>query len=150
GNFVIKSSIVLKGEGDDAWLKGPDTGYTLTIEANDVTVENLNVEGGSTDGAGIFSRGDRNEIKDNRINNVFHGVLVKEGYGNIITGNIISSWDELKGSMRYGYGIYVIEGDGAIVMYNQTYDTQDGVWISHSNLAQVSYNRFIRARYGVH
>src|SRR5699024_10305928 len=63
GNFVIKSSIVLKGEGDDAWLKGPDTCYTLTIEADDVTVENLNVEGGSTDGAGIYSRGDRNEIR---------------------------------------------------------------------------------------
>ncbi|MHA6251770.1 right-handed parallel beta-helix repeat-containing protein [Oceanobacillus sp. CAU 1775] len=150
GNFIIKDSITLIGIDDEAHVIGPESGYTITIEADDVVIENLNVQGGGTDAAGIFSRGDRNEIKNNRIHDVFHGVLVREGYGNIITGNIISSWDELTGSKRYGYAIYVIEGDGAIVTHNQTYNTQDGAWISHSSLAQVSYNRFINARYGVH
>lgn len=150
GNFTIQSSIELRGKGENAFIQGLDTGYPITIEADDVTIKNLNIQGGATDAAGIFSRGDRNQIIDNRISNVFHGVLVREGYGNIITGNVISSWDELVGSMRYGYGIYIIEGDGAIVTGNQTYDTQDGVWISHSSLAQVSNNRFINARYGIH
>jgi|GEM_PF-6626315 len=149
GNFLIETSITLIGE-EEVVIKGLDNGYPLTIEADDVVVDNLHIEGGGTDAAGIFSRGNRNEIKNNTINNVFHGVLIREGYGNIITGNTISSWDELTGSMRHGYGIYVIEGDGAIITNNQTYDTQDGVWLSHSSSAQVSNNRFINARYGVH
>lgn len=149
GNFLINTSINLKGE-EGAFIEGLENGYPLIIEADDVVIEGLHIEGGGTDAAGIFSRGNRNEIKNNTINNVFHGVLVREGYGNIITGNTISSWDELTGSMRHGYGIYVIEGDGAVITNNQTYETQDGVWISHSSLAQVSDNRFINARYGVH
>src|SRR5690625_458971 len=149
GNFTIDTSIELRGE-EGAHIKGLDTGYPVLIEADDVVVENLQVEGGGTEAAGNFSRGDRNEIKNNKIRNVFHGVLVREGYANIITGNNISSWDELTGSKRYGYGIYVIEGDGAVIAGNQTYDTQDGAWVSHSSLAQITQNRFINARYGVH
>ncbi|MGO4889313.1 nitrous oxide reductase family maturation protein NosD [Anaerobacillus sp. MEB173] len=149
GNFTIEASIVLKGKGE-AHIKGLDKGYPILIEADDVTVENLHVEGGGTDAAGIFSRGDRNQILNNKIRNVFHGVLVRDGYGNVISGNNISSWDELIGSRRYGYAMYVINGDGAIITNNQTYNTQDGVWVSHTSSAQVSYNRFINARYGIH
>ena len=149
GNFTIEASIELIGE-EGAHIKGLDTGYPVLIEADDVVIDNLHVEGGGTDAAGIFSRGNRNEIKNNKISNVFHGVLVREGYANVITGNNISSWDELKGSKRYGYGIYVIEGDSAVIAGNQTYDTQDGAWVSHSTLAQITNNRFINARYGVH
>ncbi|PAV31037.1 hypothetical protein CIL05_04835 [Virgibacillus profundi] len=149
GNFTIESSIELRSEGE-AYIQGLERGYPITIEADDVVIDNLNIEGGGTDAAGIFSRGNRNEIKNNMINNVFHGVLVRDGYGNIITGNTISSWDELKGSKKYGYGMYVINGDGAVITHNETYDTQDGVWISHSASSQINYNRFINARYGVH
>lgn len=147
GNFVIEHSIEFKGE-DGARIIGPDTGYPLIIEADDVVVENLHVEGGGTDAAGIFSRGDRNEITNNTINNVFHGILVRDGHSNILTENKISSWDD--SSRSYGYGMYVINGDGAMVSHNETYDTQDGVWVSHSTSAIINYNRFINARYGIH
>src|SRR5690625_1591976 len=147
GNFVIENSIEFKGE-DGAHIKGPDTGYPLIIEADDVLVENLHVEGGGTDAAGIFSQGDRNQITYNTISNVFHGILVRDGHSNNLTENKISSWDDADRS--YGYAMYVINGDGTMVSHNETYDTQDGVWISHSTSAIVNYNRFINARYGIH
>jgi parallel beta-helix repeat protein len=147
GNFVIENSIEFRGE-DGARIIGPDTGYPLTIEADDVVVENLHVEGGASDAAGIFSRGDRNMITNNTINNVFHGILVRDGHSNTLSENKISSWDD--SSRSYGYAMYVINGDGAMISHNETYDTQDGVWVSHSTSAIVNYNRFINARYGVH
>jgi parallel beta-helix repeat protein len=147
GNFVIENSIEFKGE-DGAHIKGLDTGYPLIIDADDVIVENLHVEGGGTDAAGIFSQGDRNQITNNTINNVFHGILVRDGQSNILTENKISSWDDSDRS--YGYAMYVINGDGVMVSHNETYDTQDGVWVSHSTSAIINYNRFINARYGIH
>lgn len=146
GNFSIDKTIALIGE-TGAKVIGPPEGNVITVNADDVVIENLEIEGGGTQNAGIYIRSNRNKVTGNRIYDVFHGVMVKDGYGNEITNNMMSSF---RGNVHKGFGVYLIEAPSAIVSENIMYDTNDGVYISFSDLCAITNNYIRKARYGVH
>lgn len=146
GNFTINTSVTVIGE-DGAIIKGPNEGNVITVNADDVTIENFQIEGGGSQNAGIHLRSNRNIIKKNKLYNVFHGVTVRDGYGNIITENMITSFKE---SSIKGFAIYLVEAPNSRVTNNYSYDTNDGIYLSFSDFCEVSNNYIKKARYGVH
>lgn len=146
GNFTIHTSVTVIGE-DGAIVKGPNKGNVITVNADDVTIENLQIEGSGSQDAGIHLKSNRNTIKNNKIYEVYHGVTVRGGYGNIITGNMITSF---KDSTIKGFAIYLVEAPHTRVTNNYTYDTNDGIYISFSDYCDVSNNYIVKGRYGVH
>ena len=105
GNFTINTSVTVIGE-DGAIIKGPNKGNVITVNADDVTIENLQIEGSGSQDAGIHLKSNRNMIKDNKIYEVYHGVTVRDGYGNTITENMITSF---KDSTIEGFAVYLVE-----------------------------------------
>ncbi|SHF88740.1 NosD domain-containing protein [Ornithinibacillus halophilus] len=146
GNFVIENTVTLIGE-DGATIQGLDHGSVLTIHADDVVIENLQITGGGTQNAGIYVKSNRNRITNNRFYDVFHGVMVKDGYGNEITNNMMTSLFDAK---HKGFGVYLIEAPYSIVTENIIYDSNDGIYISFSDLCEITGNTIKKARYGVH
>lgn len=147
GNFIISHSIHLVGE-KGAKLIGPSNGNVLAIEADDVIVEGFQVEGGGSQNAGIYVKGNRSIVQHNEIRNVFHGIYSRDGYGHQFKENIITSYN---GNQHHkGYGIYLVNSPNTVILGNLIYDTQDGVYVSYSDYCEVKGNQMVRARYGVH
>lgn len=146
GNFTINTSVTVIGE-DGAIIKGPNKGNVITVNADDVTIENLQIEGSGSQDAGIHLKSNRNMIKDNKIYEVYHGVIVRDGYGNTITENMITSF---KDSTIKGFAVYLVEAPHSRVTNNYTYDTNDGIYISFSDFCDISNNHIVKGRYGVH
>lgn len=147
GAFTINKSLHLIGIGN-VIITGLDKGHVLTVEADGVTIENIEITGGGSNSAGIYIMSNRNHILNNHIHDVFHGIQVMKGYGNIIQGNMISSYSNP--TEHKGYGVNLIESDHAIVVDNRLSTLQDGVYISYSNYVEVNNNTISKARYGVH
>ncbi|MBT2691274.1 right-handed parallel beta-helix repeat-containing protein [Bacillus sp. ISL-47] len=147
GNFSIEKKVHIIGE-KGVKLIGPENGNVLTIEADDVIVEGLEIEGSGSQNAGIYVKGDRSYLHHNALNNVFHGIYARDSYGHQFENNIVSSFD---GAKRHkGYGIYLVEAPNTIVKGNYFYKTQDGVYVSYSDFCEVTGNQMSKARYGVH
>lgn len=147
GTFTINQPLHLIGE-EGAKLIGLKNGNVLTIEADDVTVEGLQIEGGGSQNAGIYVKGNRSFIQKNIIQDVFHGIYAKESYGHRIENNVISSFT---GSSNHkGYGIYLVKAPNSAATSNFIYDTQDGIFVSYSDFCEIRRNQMVRARYGVH
>ncbi|WP_026582975.1 right-handed parallel beta-helix repeat-containing protein [Bacillus sp. J33] len=147
GNFSVGKTVHIKGEKGTV-IKGPNRGNVMTIEADDVIVEGLIIEGSGSQNAGIYIKGDRSYIHGNAFNNVFHGIYASDSYGHRLENNMISSFDSSKS--HKGYGIYLVESPNTAVKGNYFYDTQDGVYVSYSDFCEVSRNSMWKARYGVH
>lgn len=147
GVFTISETVHLIGK-EGAKLIGPGSGNVLTIEADDVTVEGLQIEGSGSQNAGIYVKGNRSFIQKNLIQDVFHGIYAKESYGHRMENNVITSF---KGSSNHkGYGIYLVKAPNSVAANNFIYDTQDGIYVSYSDYCEIRGNQMVRARYGVH
>lgn len=146
GNLHIDSSIHLIGK-EGATIKGTGTGDVITVIVDLVTIENLQIENGGSQNAGIYLKSNRNTIRNNKLYDVFHGIVARDGYGNEVNSNLITSF---KNQANKGYGIYLVEAPNSRVTNNYTYDTNDGIFVSYSNLCNISNNIIDKARYGIH
>ncbi len=147
GAFTINRPLHLIGE-EGAKLVGQKNGNVLTIEADDVTVEGLQIEGSGSQNAGIYVKGNRSIIQKNIIEDVFHGIYAKDSYGHRLENNVITSF---QGSSNHkGYGIYLVNAPNSVASSNFIYDTQDGIYVSYSDFCEIRGNQMVRARYGVH
>lgn len=147
GSFTAIRPVHLIGK-EGATLIGPKSGNVLTIEADDVIVEGLQIQGSGSQNAGIYVKGNRSLIHKNIISNVFHGIYAKDSYGHRMENNVITSF---KGSTNHkGYGIYFVKAPNSFATGNLIYDTQDGIYVSYSDFCEIRRNQMVRARYGVH
>lgn len=147
GSFTIDRSIHLKGNGIVV-IQGIEQGNVLTLQADQVTIENIHITGSGSSGAGIYITSNQNRIIDTKIYEVFHGIYVNNGFGNRMEGNTISSYLEPK--KHKGYGVYLVDADYSHVSKNTFNSLQDGVYVSFSDYAEVIHNDIENARYGVH
>lgn len=147
GEFVINKSITLRGK-TGAIIKGSSSGYPITIEAEHVILENLQIEGGGSQNAGIYIKSNHAQIRGNIIKNVFHGVYIKDGYGNVIENNEITS--HTGDNDHKGFGVYLVDAPYTRISGNYFHHLQDGVYVSFSDYCEVSKNLIEHARYGIH
>ena len=147
GQLLITKPIKLKGK-EGAHIVGPPSGYPIIIEADDVTVENLIIEGGGSQNAGIYIKSSRNKILNNVFREVFHGIYIKNGYGNEISNNSITSFSNDK--FHKGFGVYTVDAPQTKISNNYFRDLQDGVFVSYSDFSDISHNVVENVRYGIH
>ncbi|WP_240254801.1 right-handed parallel beta-helix repeat-containing protein [Ferdinandcohnia quinoae] len=146
GQLLINKEITLQGK-DGTHIIGPSSGYPIIIEAENVTIKNLHIEGGGTQNAGIYIKSNRNKIINNSFKNVFHGIYIKDGYGNEIANNTITSFSK---DVHKGFGIYLVNAPQTKISNNYLYDLQDGIYVSYSDYGEVTNNLIENARYGIH
>ncbi|MBU8728601.1 NosD domain-containing protein [Cytobacillus pseudoceanisediminis] len=147
GNILIERKVHIIGDKGTRIL-GTEKGHVLTIAADDVIVENLEVEGSGSQNAGIYVKGDRAYLHHIALRNVFHGIYARNSYGHRFENNLITSFH---GRNRHsGFGIYLVEAPNTAVKENYFYHTQDGVYVSYSDFCEVTGNIMFKARYGVH
>ncbi|HHY73628.1 MAG TPA: nitrous oxidase accessory protein NosD [Bacillus bacterium] len=147
GNFTVNMPMTIKGE-EGATIIGPNKGDVITVNADDVTIENLQIEGSGSQNAGIHVNGNRSVLKNNKLYNVFHGIVVKKSYGHQIEHNAITSY--LDKNLHKGHGIYLIEAPHSIIGNNTIFNTNDGIYLSYSNSSEISRNIVSKTRYGIH
>lgn len=148
GPLSIDKSLTLIGE-EGAKLQGKDSGHVLILKADGITIENLEIEGGGTQNAGIYIKSNHAVIRNNQIKNVFHGIQTMPSYGHVIEKNVISSFVN-DGTKHKGYGIYIHEVEQTRVLNNQISHVQDGIYNSFANYNQIMGNKIQHARYGIH
>ncbi len=148
GPFSVSKSVTLKGE-EGAKLQGVDTGHVLILKAEGITIENLLIEGGGTQNAGVYVKSNKATIRNNEIKNVFHGIQTTPSYGHIIENNVISSFVD-DGNKHKGYGIYINEAEQIRVLNNRISYVQDGIYNSFSDFNEIVGNQIQHARYGIH
>ncbi len=148
GNFSVNKPLTIKGE-KGVIIKGPNKGDVITINADDVKIENLQIEGSGSQNAGIHVNGNRSVIKNTKIYDVFHGIVLKNSYGHQVDDNIITSYTNEK-IVHKGHGIYLVEAPHTHIRNNIIFDTNDGVYLSYSNLSEISGNKVTNVRYGIH
>lgn len=147
GNFTVNKPLIIKGE-NGATIKGPNKGDVITINADDVTIENLQIEGSGSQNAGIHVSGNRSTINNTKIYNVFHGIVLKKSYGHQIDDNLITSYTDE--NVIKGHGIYLIEAPHSQIRNNTVFGTNDGIYVSYSNFCEMSGNKVSDVRYGIH
>lgn len=148
GNFTVNKPLTIKGE-EGVIIKGPNNGDVITINADDVKIENLQIEGSGSQNAGIHVNGNRSSIKNTKIYDVFHGIVLKNSYGHQVDDNIITSYTD-DTVVHKGHGIYLVEAPHSHIRNNIIFDTNDGVYLSYSNLSEISGNTVTNVRYGIH
>ncbi|WP_312027204.1 NosD domain-containing protein [Cytobacillus firmus] len=147
GNFLIERKVHIIGDKGTR-IMGTEKGHVLTIAADDVIVENLEVEGSGSQNAGIYVKGDRAYLHHIALRNVFHGIYARNSYGHMFENNLITSFHGM--NRHKGFGIYLVEAPNTAVKDNYFYHTQDGVYVSYSDFCEVTGNFMFKARYGVH
>ncbi|WP_394584026.1 right-handed parallel beta-helix repeat-containing protein [Cytobacillus firmus] len=147
GTFLIERKVHIIGDKGTRII-GSENGHVLTIAANDVIIENLEVEGSGSQNAGIYVTGDRAYLHHIALRNVFHGIYARNSYGHRFEHNLITSFQNK--DRHKGFGIYLVEAPNTAVKNNYFFHTQDGVYVSYSDFCEVTGNIMSKARYGVH
>lgn len=174
GNFTVATPVVLEGDGE-AVLDGGGSGTVLTVTAPGTVVRGLRLRG-SGDGphgtpAGIVVTADEVTVEDNVVEDVYHGVMVKDADDIRIVGNSIRGRQGRLGSDghalgedphaahadaegRSGYergdGISLHNVKAALVRGNSVDQSRDGMYLSFADSVLLDENHVGGSRYGVH
>lgn len=179
GALVIDRPLILIGR-DRPHVRGSDEGHVIEVRANDVTIEGLRISGSGTsldaDHAGILIQGNRVTVRDNRLDDVLHGIYVK-GYNRaVIVENVIDgppvvtrrmSPEEARrndcsvppegGSCEVplpeaqrGNGIHLWKSTHNTIAHNTIRRVRDGVYFSFADHTYAAHNTIHDVRYGLH
>jgi nitrous oxidase accessory protein len=150
GNLVVKRPLALRGEGG-AVLEGSGAGTVLTIEADDVTVENLVVRHSgrrnTTEDAGIKAKGERVRIAEVRVDDALFGVSLAECHHCALERVSVEGFGD-DAEMR-GDGIKLWESDDTVVK-DCVVDHVRDVVVWYTRRALLEGNVVRRSRYGTH
>ncbi|MFD2518718.1 nitrous oxide reductase family maturation protein NosD [Salinimicrobium flavum] len=150
---IIDKSLHLVGEGYpviDAQMKGT----ALTIRSENFSVEGLKIinigTSHTSDHAAILISGSKNfRIENNRLENIFFGILVERSSQGIISKNKISS--EAITQAKSGNGIHMWNSSDLFVSENEIKDVRDGIYLEFSKNCIISKNVCENnLRYGLH
>ncbi len=179
GPLVIDRPLTLVGR-DRPRLQGRERSHVIHVRANDVTIEGFHVSGSGTslddDHAGILVEGDRVTIRDNRLEDVLHGIYVKGTDRAVIMENVIEGPPTnlrqvtVQEARRYdcsvppeggecdaplppaqrGNGIHLWKSTHNSITHNQVSRTRDGIYFSFADHTYTAHNTVHHVRYGLH
>ena len=151
GGVVVDKPLTITAT-DLVIIDGHNVGSVFTIEAPDVTIENLTISnsGDSLDreDSGITSIGvPRVTIRNNILENTLFGVFLRTAPDSFVVGNIVGSKNVEVA--RRGDGIRLWECEGAVVDSNTVTGGRDLVfWFANGIV--VTNNTVNHGRYGLH
>ncbi len=174
GSLVISKPLTLFGKGQPL-IDGGNSGSVITVTADDVEIRGFRISGSGVnlmeDEAGIHVTGDRVLIADNKIEDVLHGIYLKECEGFRVSENTIRGKTTLPPVKRpqseavatdgteycaplninsRGNGIHLWNCSGGSLDRNTITDTRDGMYFSFTRDTRVRGNRIHGVRYGLH
>jgi nitrous oxidase accessory protein len=176
GPITISHRISLRGE-EGARLEGGRQGAVVTIEADGVVVEDLEIRGSgfalSQDDAGVLVTGNGVRLANLRLRENLHGIYVRRGTSVALIANHVvglAADGHLPGvagaaemqredafhhapprtGSLIGNGIHLFDADGARVERNHIQHVRDGIYVAHTTRAVFRENRVHDSRYGIH
>lgn len=153
GPAHIGKPLSLIGEG--AQLRGAGQGSVLTVDAESVHVEGLQITGSGDDhetkdaGITLTKSATGAVIKGNVLRGNLYGIDVHGAQDAQIIGNIIEGRQGHRMNQR-GNGIYVWNAPGTVVEGNDVRWGRDGIFVNTSKRNIFHGNRFRDLRFAVH
>ncbi|MCU7812898.1 MAG: right-handed parallel beta-helix repeat-containing protein [Candidatus Thiodiazotropha sp. (ex Notomyrtea botanica)] len=138
GPVVINKPIIIEGSGE-VTVDNEGVGTVMTIKSDQVVVRGLHLTGSGTsydamDG-GVMIEADDVLFEDNRLDDVLFGINIKQGNGNIIRDNTVTS-KAFEPSLR-GEGLRIWYGNENLIEGNTFHHVRDLL------LTNASANRII-------
>ncbi len=153
GPILIEIPLTIIGNG--ATIDGREIGSVITVNAPDVTVQNLTVIGSGSGGgaldAGITltKQAEGAVVEGNRVLGNLVGIDVHGAHDALVIGNIIEGRQDLRMNAR-GNGIYLWNAPGTRVIGNDVRWGRDGIFVNISKNNEFIGNRFRDLRFAVH
>ena len=150
GDLVVKRPLTLRGQPGTT-LEGSGTSTILSIDANDVTVENLVIRHSghrhTAEDAGIKAKGARNHIADVRVEDTLFGILLGECHDCLLERSHVQGYGD--DSELRGDGIKLWESHGSTVRGCVVEHSRDLV-VWYTRHATLEDNVVRHSRYGSH
>ena len=151
GNIVIRRPVALRGDGT-AVIDGGGIGTVLSVESDDVSIENLSVRHSghrqTTEDAGIRAKGARIRVIDVRIQDSLFGISFGPCLQCLIDHSRVEGLSGVDAELR-GDGIKLWESSDSVVKRSVVEDARDVV-VWYSRRVTLDANTVRRCRYGTH
>lgn len=140
---------------DGAAIKGPGAGTVVTVNADDVTIRNLEISGSGSShkdldsGIKVTRRVRNARILDNRLAGNLVGIDIHGGIDALVSGNVVIGRRDHRMNAR-GNGIYIWNAPGAVVANNDVQFGRDGIFVNTSKRNRFENNRFRNLRFAIH
>jgi nitrous oxidase accessory protein len=148
---AIRRPVTLRGDGT-AVIDGAGSGTVLSIEADDVSVENLRVRHSgrrqTTEDAGIRAKGNRIRVTDVRVEDSLFGITLGPCSHCLVEHSRVQGLAGADSEMR-GDGIKLWESDDSVVRGNVVEQARDVV-VWYSRRVKLERNTVRHCRYGTH
>ncbi len=150
---IIDKSLSIIGEGlpvIDAEMEGT----AISIRADNFSLEGLKIinvgRSHTNDFSGILVSNSKNfEVKNNRLDQVFFGILIERSSEGIISGNKITS--KAKNQSTSGNGVHIWKSEKIRVKNNEVVGLRDGIYLEFVNNSEIIDNLCKdNLRYGLH
>ncbi len=154
GPIVVDRPLALIGMPDAA-LVGPGTGSVVTIDADDVRVQGLEIRGSGDDrpamDSGILVRrtAQRAIVRGNRLVDNLFGVYLHGAAGSRVEGNTILGRRDVR-MADAGNGVTIWNAPGAQVIGNSVRYGRDGIYVRTSRDNTFADNTFADLRFAIH
>ncbi len=149
-SLTIKRPLALHGRRG-ARLSGPGSGTVVAIDADDVTIEDVAIDGAgqrhTTEDSAIKAKGSRVAIRSVFADRTLFGISLEECHDCLVEGSLVLGADVVE-AMR-GDGIKVWESHGSTVRCNRVEDARDVV-VWYSRKVHLDSNVVVGCRYGTH
>ena len=152
GIKIDKALSLIGSEG--AIIDGNAEGNIILVESDSVTIQGLNIRNVgvsyTNDYAAIkVSRSSHFIIRDNRLEEIFFGLLIEKSSSGVIENNVISSHaiDEISS----GNGIHLFYCRDLLVKGNEVSHVRDGIYLEFVDNSRITNNiSRENIRYGLH
>ncbi len=150
---IIDKSLTIIGE-DFPVIDAEMKGTAFKIKAENFSIEGLHIKNIGTshtsDQAAILvSRSKNFSIKNNRLSNIFFGILLERSSAGMISNNKIRS--KARSQANSGNGIHIWHSEDITVKNNDIQGVRDGIYLEFANNCNIINNICKdNLRYGLH
>ena len=154
GPLLIDKSLTLSGESG-AVLQGDGQGSVVTVTAEDVIIEGLEIRDSGTDlpamdsGVLVQRTAKRAIVRNNQLLQNLFGVYLHGADDSLVENNTIIGRSDLRRS-EAGNGVSIWNAPGAKVVGNTIEQGRDGIYVKTSRDNTFEGNRFSKLRYAIH
>jgi len=154
GPLRIDRTLRLVGE-PGAVLAGPGKGSVVTVTADDVVIEGLEITGSGRDlpamdsAVLVLRQASRAVVRGNRLVGNLFGVYLHGAAASIVEGNQIVGRSDLRLS-EAGNGVSIWNAPGAQVIGNTIRKGRDGIFVKTSRENLFANNSFSELRFAIH
>jgi len=159
GPVIIDKPLRLIGRlknGKKPIVDGQGTGTTITVDARNVVIENIEVINSGKDigreesGIAITEKADNAHITMVTVRNCGFGIWLRKTKSPVISKNIVIGQPEVKMMEDLGNSIHLFDVRDALIEDNQIRQGRDGIYISNSQGSILRNNTINRTRFGIH